>query len=153
MRLLAMLCLTASAMAIVTDVAGAPLEFPTVHSSTATEHTITMTLSRYLYNGPDGLQQWTRTFNGELAGPTLRIKPGDTFHITLVNNLESEAFDTSSLHNNFKDFDTTNVRSRADTPRVLARLWQPTLTFTAPTPFPRSDPHARTAHPRRVAWR
>jgi FtsP/CotA-like multicopper oxidase with cupredoxin domain len=40
-----------------------------------------LTLSRYLYNGPNGLQQWTRAYNNELSGPTIRVKPGDTLHI------------------------------------------------------------------------
>ena len=87
---------------IVTDTAGAALQYPVEHSSTATEHTVELTLSRYLYRGPDGLQQYTRAFNGELTGPTLRVKPGDTFHIHITNGLADEAFDTASLHNNFK---------------------------------------------------
>ena len=29
----------------------------------------------------------------------------------LTNNLANELYDTSSLHNNFKDFDTTNVHT------------------------------------------
>ena len=87
--------LVAFAQAIVTDVELTPFEQPAEHSSTASEFTVSLTLSRYLYNGPDGLSQWMRSYNGELAGPTLRLKPGDTFHLALTNNLESEAFDTA----------------------------------------------------------
>ena len=49
------------AQAIVTDVIGSPLEHPAEISSTATEFTATLTLSRYQYNGPNGLQQFTRS--------------------------------------------------------------------------------------------
>ena len=96
---------------IITNVAGTPIQYPIEYSSTATEFTVNLTLSRYLYNGPNGLQQWTRAYNNELSGPTIRVKPGDTLHIRLTNNLANELYDTSSLHNNFKDFDTTNVHT------------------------------------------
>ncbi|KAL1503729.1 hypothetical protein AB1Y20_012200 [Prymnesium parvum] len=99
------------ASAIITDVAGSPLEHPATFSSTASEFNISLTLQRYLYSGPNGLQQYTRAFNGELAGPTIRLKPGDTLHLTLTNSLESELFDTSTLHNQIKDFDVTNVHT------------------------------------------
>lgn len=97
--------------AIVTDVIGSPFEQPVVHQSENSEFTVILSLSRYQYSGPSGLSIWTRSFNDEIAGPTIRIKPGDTFHIQLTNNLESEAFDTAFLHNVFKDFDVTNVHT------------------------------------------
>ena len=112
MKSIGLLCLALhEARSIVTDVIGAPLQYPAEFSSTSTQFTATLTLQRYLYNGPNGLQQYTRSFNGDLAGPTIRVKPGDTFHIQLTNSLTAEAFDTASLHNNFKDFDTTNIHT------------------------------------------
>ena len=110
-RLCLWLLLLPHAACIVTDVVGAPLEHPAVHSSTSSDVSVALTLSRYLYRGANGLQQYTRSFNGELCGPTIRVKPGDTLRIVLTNALAAEAHDTSSLHNNFKEFDTTNVHT------------------------------------------
>ena len=31
--------------------------------------------------------EWTRAFNGELPGPTIRVKPGDRMFIRFVNEL------------------------------------------------------------------
>jgi len=35
--------------------------------------------------GPQAVN--TRTFGGNLVGPTLRVKPGDTLRINVINNL------------------------------------------------------------------
>ena len=133
-----------SSQTIITDTAGAALQHPIEHSSTATSHTVQLSLSRYLYSGPNGLQIYTRSFNGELTGPTLRLKPGDTFHITMTNDLAEEAFDTASLHNNFKDFDTTVPHTRpVHLPSASSERIDP------PIPNPRAEcPYARAAYPR-----
>jgi FtsP/CotA-like multicopper oxidase with cupredoxin domain len=77
--------LLSTARGIVTDEVGAALEFPATFSSTSSTVSASLELSRYMYRGPSGLQQWTRTFNGEMVGPTLRIKPGDTLTVGLRN--------------------------------------------------------------------
>lgn len=38
----------------------------------------------------DGGQRWAYTYNGGTPGPTLRVKPGDTLKIKLVNKLTSD---------------------------------------------------------------
>ena len=53
----------------------------------------------------------TRGYNGGVPGPTIRVKPGDTLHLTVRNTLVAEQIDTSSLHNEFRDFDTSNVHT------------------------------------------
>ena len=72
MRFLTLLALSPAA-AIVTDVVGTPHEEPTVVSSASANVAVSLTLARHLYVAPDGLQQWTRAFNGELTGPTIRV--------------------------------------------------------------------------------
>ena len=39
------------------------------------------------------------------------MKPGDTLVVTLSNTLPAELFDTASLHNEFRDFDVTNLHT------------------------------------------
>ena len=58
------------ATAITTEVTGAALEHPTILSSSASAWSVTLTMSVYTYTGPDVVQQ-TRSFNGELVGPTV----------------------------------------------------------------------------------
>ena len=50
-------------------------------------------------------------FNGNIVGPTIRVSPGDTFSVTLVNNLPLAGFSTASLHNEFKTMDVTNLHT------------------------------------------
>jgi len=56
--------------AITTDVTGAALEHPTILSSTASAWSVELNMSIYTYTGPDVVQQ-TRSYNGELVGPTV----------------------------------------------------------------------------------
>ena len=74
--------------------------------------------------------QRTRAFNGGLVGPTLRVKPGDTLTVALTNSLAAEGFDTGSLHNDYRQVDTTNLHTHAPHGRsaVVAR---PQRTATA----------------------
>ena len=96
--------------AIDTTTIGAALEYPAVVSSTTSSVTAALTLAEYDYVGP-GVTQRTRVYNGEMAGPTIRIKPGDTVTVTLTNNLPPETHDTSNVHNQFRDFDRTNLHT------------------------------------------
>ena len=57
-----------------------PIEFPEVVSSRTSIISTTLTLSDYTYVGP-GLTQKTLAYNGNMVGPTIRVKPGDTVHI------------------------------------------------------------------------
>ena len=50
-------------------------------------------------------------YNGDIVGPTIRVTPGQTFTVTVVNNLPAPGFDTSALHNQFKTFDITNLHT------------------------------------------
>jgi FtsP/CotA-like multicopper oxidase with cupredoxin domain len=43
--------------------------------------------ARFALNCIGGTKVWTRTFEGTIPGPTLRVKPGDTMRIRLINNL------------------------------------------------------------------
>ena len=59
----------------------------------------------------------TRGYNPDLRmplGPTITVKPGDTLRVSLKNSLAAERFDTSSLHNQYRDFDTTNMHTHGE---------------------------------------
>ena len=94
------------AAGIVTDQVGAPIEWPPVDTSKA----VTLTLAEGVYRGIS-VEQNTRMFNGNIVGPTIRVSPGDTFTITLKNNLPSPGFSTASLHNEYKSPDVTNLHT------------------------------------------
>ena len=99
--------LVASALGIDTSSTGAAIEYPAVVYSSST---VTLTLSEYEYVGPSVTQN-TRTFNGELVGPTISVSPGDTLTLTLANNLPAAGFDTSALHNEFRDVSKSNLHT------------------------------------------
>jgi FtsP/CotA-like multicopper oxidase with cupredoxin domain len=63
------------------------------------------------YEGLNGLIQRTRMYNGFPLGPTIRVKPGETFQIRLENALPDMAFDTSAIHNMYKGFHITNMHT------------------------------------------
>jgi hypothetical protein len=58
------------ATVITTNVAGAALERPAILSSTASAWSVALSMSVYTYTGP-GVVQQTRSYNGELVGPTV----------------------------------------------------------------------------------
>ena len=132
--------LVVPALGIDTSSTGAAIEYPDVVYSSST---VTLTLSEYTYQGPSVTQN-TRTFNGELVGPTISVNPGDcplahqhslallrhhsfalrvvkpqacpahagdTLTLTFVNNLPAAGFDTSSLHNEFRDISKSNLHT------------------------------------------
>src|SRR5690242_7536388 len=41
----------------------------------------------FYYEGP--VSYMTRSYNGAIPGPTIRVKPGDTLRIKLINHLEA----------------------------------------------------------------
>ena len=62
-----------ASMSLTTNVANAPIEFAPVDSTRA----VTLTLAEGIYNGPT-VQQRTRMFNGQILGPTIVVRPGET---------------------------------------------------------------------------
>lgn len=54
---------------------------------------VTLTAAETQVPYQDGTR-WAMTYNGTSAGPTLRVRPGDTLTVTLVNDLN----ETTSLH-------------------------------------------------------
>jgi len=94
--------LTQAAAVITTDTAGEPIGFPAdIGTRSGTTVTVALRLAQHTYVGV-GCVQETRAFNGEVPGPTIRVKPGDTLVLELHNDLSADAYDTSSLHNEFK---------------------------------------------------
>jgi FtsP/CotA-like multicopper oxidase with cupredoxin domain len=55
--------------------------------------------------------QWTRAYNGELVGPTIRVKPGQTLKIRLHNRLAPERCATRSVENNVHQINTTSLHT------------------------------------------
>jgi len=95
-----------ASMSLTTNVANAPIEFAPVDSTRA----VTLTLAEGIYNGPT-VQQRTRMFNGQILGPTILVRPGDAFTVTLVNALPPPGFSTAALHNEFRTPDITNLHT------------------------------------------
>ena len=95
-----------------TDVIGAPLATLATGSTRTGTNTVSGTLSLAVctYTGPSVVQQ-TRCFNGGIPGPTFYLKAGDTWTLTINNQLPAEAHDTSGLHNFYRDFDKTNIHT------------------------------------------
>lgn len=53
---------------------------------------------------------YLRSYNGNLVGPTLRAKPGDTLRVTVKNNLPTQPWQPDSM-NTLHDFNTTNLHT------------------------------------------
>ncbi|XP_066264302.1 multicopper oxidase mco-like [Branchiostoma lanceolatum] len=69
---------------------GQDLSVPTEYSSEGTgllNVTLTVDLTPHTV---DWLTIHRRTYNGEIPGPTLRVRPGDKLYIKLVNNMRSD---------------------------------------------------------------
>jgi FtsP/CotA-like multicopper oxidase with cupredoxin domain len=65
----------------------------------------------YATNDVAGCQVKLRSYNGKLAGPTLRAKPGDTLYIKLNNGLPPEPHGHGGDHNIPHGFNTTNLHT------------------------------------------
>jgi FtsP/CotA-like multicopper oxidase with cupredoxin domain len=65
---------------------GEPLVEPEVRRSVNGELSTTLRV-RYAWNDIGGYRLFTRTYEGTVPGPTLRVKSGDTLRIRLVNEL------------------------------------------------------------------
>ncbi|XP_078701588.1 multicopper oxidase mco-like isoform X1 [Branchiostoma floridae x Branchiostoma belcheri] len=66
-------------------------------------HTLTVDISDVTI---EWLTVQRRTYNGGLPGPTFRLKAGDNFDVTLVNNLGPQP---AGVHNDFRQPNTTNL--------------------------------------------
>ena len=65
-------------------------------SAGALSVTLTAAESQVPYNGST---RWAMTYNGQVSGPTLRVRAGDTLRITLVNHLDQPtSLHTHGLH-------------------------------------------------------
>lgn len=95
-------------LAINEGVFGAPFEKPPEISAGGTTVRVTLTFDEYLYKGPQ-ITQKTRVYNGAIAGPTIRAKPGDTIELELINNLPTPDLNTTIFHNICRDPDKTNM--------------------------------------------
>ncbi|KAI8496596.1 hypothetical protein Bbelb_258950 [Branchiostoma belcheri] len=66
-------------------------------------HTLTVDISDVTI---EWLTVQRRTYNGGFPGPTFRLKAGDNFDVTLVNNLGPQP---AGVHNDFRQPNTTNL--------------------------------------------
>ena len=53
----------------------------------------------------------SRVHNGTFPSPTLRMKRGETYYVTLINNLGPESPDNPTTDNKHKDPNTTNLHT------------------------------------------
>jgi FtsP/CotA-like multicopper oxidase with cupredoxin domain len=88
--------------------AGAPFQEPDVISSTNGVLSTTLTVE-YAVNKIADCTVQLRSYNGKLVGPTLRVRPGETLNIKLVNDLP----DGGPMHvmNTIGDLNHTNLHT------------------------------------------
>lgn len=73
---------------------------PAEHASRNGRLDVTLTAADGMvpYNGGE---RWAMTYNGDITGPTIRVRPGDRLRITLINDLqEPTSLHTHGLHVN-----------------------------------------------------
>ena len=94
------------------DQVGAPLAFPKVYANADVGATVEvdLDLAVFQYKGPNVTQN-TRAYNGEMVGPTIRVKPGQTLIIRLHNSLTPELCDTSAVENRNARLNTTSLHT------------------------------------------
>ena len=66
---------------------------------------------RYAYKDIGGYRLHLRTYEGGIPGPTLRVQPGDTLRITLVNELPPNRDPMPREINHPHHFNTTNIHT------------------------------------------
>lgn len=88
--------------------AGEPLVEPEVRRSA--DGVLETTLrAQYAYRDVGGYRLFVRTYEGKVPGPTLRMKPGDTLRITLVNDLPPNLETAPTYADQPHQLNTTNV--------------------------------------------
>ncbi len=89
---------------------GAPFSEPEVRRSVDGVLDTTLTV-RYAYLNIGGYRLFLRTYEGKTPGPTLRLKPGDTLRMKIINDLppnrDLTPEDKATPHN----FNTTNLHT------------------------------------------
>lgn len=112
----AVACVIAVTALFAAAVSGAALTYPAVLSSTAATWSAALDVQATRWTEPSQgyVSMTTRLYCSQgvctLPGPTIRLKPGDTFTLTLTNSLGAE---TSSTHtmNTMHSPNTTNVHT------------------------------------------
>lgn len=87
---------------------GEPLVEPEVRA--AANGLLETTLrAQYAYRDVGGYRLFVRTYEGQVPGPTLRMQPGDTLRVTLINDLPPD-LDTAPMYlDQPHQLNTTNV--------------------------------------------
>lgn len=89
---------------------GAPLLQPQVIQSANGRLDAALEVA-YATNEVAGCDVELRSYNGKLAGPTLRAKPGDTLYIRMKNDLPPEPHGHTGDHNIPHGFNSTNLHT------------------------------------------
>jgi FtsP/CotA-like multicopper oxidase with cupredoxin domain len=89
---------------------GAPLTEPEVRRSANGELRTTLRL-QYAYKDMGGYRLFMRTYEGDIPGPTLRVRPGDVLRIKLINDLPPNREPAPANHSLPHQFNTTNFHS------------------------------------------
>jgi len=87
---------------------GLPLQYPTEHRSHNGVLHMNMELDEFHYDGPYSMM--VRALNGEIPGPTIRAKRGDTVHVHWCNKLDGR-IPGNTGHNLFGDPNITNMHT------------------------------------------
>lgn len=120
---------TAGILSIESCAGGGSVPFPTALSGAA-NYTLTAQYSDHSYAGKT---LRTRTYNGNIPGPTMGVTPGQTLSIRVVNSLPPNATATvpsgDDPTNNPHGFNTTNLHVHGL--QVVPHLFDPVGTATA----------------------
>src|SRR5262249_41471445 len=89
---------------------GAPLAEPEVRRSANGVLQTTLRM-QYAWKDIGGYRLYMRTYEGTIPGPTLRVKPGDTLRIKLVNDLPPNRDPAPAIPSHPHNLNTTNFHS------------------------------------------
>ena len=116
--LLALLAAAADAKNVIdASVPGRPLRRLRALGSPTSSLNVTLTVDVAELRLP-GFRLWTRTYDGDVPGPTLRTRPDQALHVTLDNQLSSIDND-KGRHGNFKELNTTSLHFHGIVPKSL----------------------------------
>lgn len=104
---------SASEEAIQTLFSAPPFTFPQPEQRRAANGLLeTQVVARFAENFVDGFRIFTRTYEGTIPGPTLRLKAGDRLRLTQVNQLpENPPTPSGTTHNRPHNPNTINFHS------------------------------------------